>query len=109
MRLIDADVLKRFFMVDDPNKGTPFAMNFAIRSIIDGMPTVLPTSSWISTKDRLPELGEEVLICLRGQTVINAYLKDYGGGHYSFFGTACPLEDVLYWMSMLPLPKEEKE
>ena len=59
---------------------------------------------WISVKDRLPEVGCDVLFVCRS--------KEYGVGAYSdtykdFFMGQFPVKGVTHWMPLPQLPKGE--
>lgn len=74
MRLIDADELLDLYSgkrLDDTFVPVP-----VIRQNIKDMPTVQPSTGWISVKDRLPESGDHVLVNCRlgaGSYVCDAF------------------------------------
>lgn len=114
MRLIDADALKtdltRFY------DGVVTA-----KQLIDEQPTV---SGWISVKDRLPMIDENVLVFAQGKEdgfigetkIAIAYMTDctyFGGSPIKVEPRwRCPLQffltdyEITHWM---PLPKPPKE
>ena len=57
MRLIDADALKKDLTRFYDNEVTA-------KELIDEQPTAI---GWISVKDRMPEIGEEVLVYAKGK------------------------------------------
>lgn len=57
------------------------------------------TPKWISVEDRLPEDDQDVLICVRGQTIDTGYYY-----HEYWVAYACMSSDVTHWMPLPELP-----
>ena len=65
-------------------------------------------SSWISVKDRLPQLGHSVLVALPDGTCSTGSLHDYSEVNYwniDHSGDLTEVEDSDYWMPLPELPK----
>ena len=103
MRMIDADALR---------EATQHAAFIRWKDVEDA-PTV---GGWISVKDRLPEVGEFVLVAHKvdygfgiGNTLVDTALFQpdgfSGGGYGNFLDGPCSTE-VTHWMP-LPEPPEE--
>ena len=99
MRWIDADKLKEAFETDG------FLSPYMER-MIDACPTV---NEWINVKDRLPEIGKEVLVCYDFGRMMVTALDGYWGTERLFWKynnwITNPIS-VTHWM---PLPEPPKE
>lgn len=108
-RAIDANLLKE---VLERNFGHTGGAE-VLKQLIDAQPTIEPKKEWISVEDRLPEIGEEVLVVdvdvsdvivrvysLNHDT--KGYYWDDEGGWWNDF------ECVTHWMP-LPEPPERGE
>lgn len=60
---------------------------------------------WIPVTERLPELGEEVLVCLLGSSLPEVAWLNVYDGEWTAYSTV--LGDVTHWMPLPPLPGEE--
>ena len=83
----------------EPNFSDAEAMEFVEGLIANGV----TVHEWISVKDRLPDVGRDVLFVREN--------KSYGVGAYSdtyldFFSGQFPVKGVTHWM---PLPEPPKE
>ena len=65
-------------------------------------------TSWIKTSERLPIIGEEVLICVSRLIHDVAFLEDDGLWH-DIYGNLlyATIESVDYWLELPPLPEEK--
>ena len=80
-----------------------------VRSMVHSMPTLTPPNEWVSVEERLPEVGQEVLVYWRNtsQKAEHFELTHYDGGHWFLLdNTERPWIVVVAWM---PLPKSPKE
>ncbi len=64
--------------------------------------SVIMPNEWISVKDRLPDVGIDVLVYYRNECDVARYSDTYR----CFFAGMYPCENVTHWM---PLPKTPKE
>lgn len=98
MRLIDADALKTIKSIQSAD----FNSIETIQKWIDDAPTI---NQWIPVSERLPEVGQDVII-----SVANGYLTWgclYDVGYYwSCLYSLIPKDRVIAWM---PLPEPYKE
>ena len=64
----------------------------------------LDATEWISVNDRLPELGEDVLVCNHWGEVSTdmVWINPAGKMEFYFDGT-----NVTHWMPLPPAPKED--
>ena len=72
---------------------------------LDDMPTITPPNEWVSVEERLPEVGQEVLVYWRNtsQKAEHFELTHYDGDHwYLLDNTERPWIVVVAWM---PLPE----
>lgn len=117
MRLIDAD---NFKITHDNYEQDAFGSGFYLQGqmdvldSIDDAPTITPKPVWISINDRLPEVGEEVLVftngCIRVWSLIQpdkesadvCWEDDYG-----YFQCDEGIKTVTHWMPLPEPPKEE--
>lgn len=121
MRLIDADMLKKYIVSKSPD--TERFLQY-----IDEQPTVQPEETkWISVEDRLPEdIGMRFFMCLtenhlEDPPMMCQYEEESGFGFWkdiydpvtlgfvdSEFDTMEELgyEKVLYWMPLIEPPEE---
>lgn len=69
-------------------------------------------SDWISVKDRLPKIGEEVLVCReqKGEQWcdIAMSIKGYTIERVWFRLNGSPIDDVTHWQPIV-FPKKEKK
>lgn len=111
MRLIDADALKKRF--DDEVPIRPISLTYnkedVIRAVLDA-PTI---GGWISVKDKLPEIGEKVLVYSKFGHVSDMTLQRHGGQNgydvliFDPHGMK-PGTDITHWMP-LTKPEDAKE
>lgn len=121
MRLIDADMLKKYMV--NKNRDTEHFLQY-----VDEQPTVqIEETKWISVSERLPEDGDcRYYMCLvenhlEDPPMMCQYEEEYGFGFYhdihdpvslgfvdTEFQTMEELnyEKVLYWMPMIEPPEE---
>lgn len=97
----------------DPETG-PFS-EWLAEYLVDHLPTLTPPPEWVSTKERLPQNGEEAVLCIvSGKpadniTLYNAYeLGRYenGGGWIIDMWPEWKGAKVLWW-TPLPEPPED--
>ena len=75
-----------------------------VQSAIANAPTLTPPNEWVSVEDRLPEVGQEVLVYWRNtsQKAEHFELTHYDGDHWFLLdNTERPWIVVVAWM---PLP-----
>lgn len=99
MRLIDADTLKGVFVGEYPGMYT----KKYIKNLIDGMPTV-EMPGWISVKERMPDLDEQVLIVYEWTGRSRAKYREIALDSFKamrFLGYT-----PLFWMPIPELPEE---
>lgn len=72
----------------------------------------MKASDWISVKDRLPKIGEEVLVCREQNGEqwydIAASVKSDTIGSIWYKLDGFPIDDVTHWQKIV-LPKKEKK
>ena len=68
---------------------------------------------WISVKDKIPEKGVDLILCIEGEVYVGAlseieenYFLTYEYENYYFFGNP-NFEKVTHWM-YLPKPPKDK-
>ena len=101
-RMIDANALKAGF--EEDGHLSPY-----IEEFIDACPTV---GGWISVEDRLPEIGEAVLVICRFGKMIVSELDGYWGKERLFWTYPNWVEEqieVTHWMPLPEPPKEEEK
>ena len=79
--------------------------------IVENMPTLTPPNEWVSVEERLPEVGQEVLVYWRNtsQKAEHFELTHYDGDHWFLLdNTERPWIVVVAWMP-LPAPPEKEE
>lgn len=59
---------------------------------------------WISVKDELPEVGEEVLGYSEKKD--RFFIVDYSNTYRCFFSGQFPNDDITHWTELPPTPKE---
>ena len=77
---------------------------------INEMPTLTPPNEWVSVEDRLPEVGQEVLIYWQNtsQKAEHFELTHYDGDHWFLLdNTERPWIVVVAWMP-LPAPPDRR-
>ena len=75
-----------------------------LRLAVEAQPTLTPPNEWVSVEDRLPEVGQEVLVYWRNtsQKAEHFELTHYDGDHWFLLdNTERPWIVVVAWM---PLP-----
>ena len=105
MRPIDADELLK----------QQYRMGFGQVSVvsvdaIEKAPTLTPPNEWVSVEDRLPEVGQEVLIYWQNtsQKAEHFELTHYDGDHWFLLdNTERPWIVVVAWMP-LPAPPDRR-
>ena len=90
------------------NKGLNIARS-AMRNP-DAIPTLTPPNEWVSVEERLPEVGQEVLVYWRNtsQKAEHVELTHYDGDHWFLLdNTYRPWIVVVAW-TPLPAPPERR-
>ena len=108
MRLIDADALKKEFP-HDGDWDYPVNTNSFVVETINNAPTIDAVPRWIPCKERLPEVGEEVLCQCRANIIEVLCLEKSG-----FWENQSSFRNYLnsFVIAWMPLPepyKGEKE
>lgn len=99
--------------VDRTLSGSNLAQ-FGITNFIQGAEWQAKQSPWISVKDRLPELGDPVLIRLKDGTVRLAVLDTDDNSDAYFWSDNYSYEtisgwDTTHWMPIPPLESNDNE
>ena len=79
-------------------------------SLIDAQPTLTPPNEWVSVEERLPEVGQEVLVYWRNtsQKAEHFELTHYDGNHWFLLdNTERPWIVVVAW-TPLPAPPDRR-
>ena len=128
MRLIDADKFEKYLLsIQDKynenikecrEQGNVFAVSYLnthkdllinIRQKFRQQPTV---GEWIPCSERLPEDGDNVLVCLTNGTYDIAFIHNYDNKYYCWLSNSDDYcyenESIIAWMP-LPLPFKEDE
>ena len=90
----------------DPETG-PFS-EWLAEYLVDHLPTLTPPNEWVSVEERLPEVGQEVLVYWRNtsQKAEHFELPHYDGDHWFLLdNTERPWIVVVAWMP-LPAPPD---
>ena len=83
---------------------------YGMMQLIDEAPTLTPPNEWVSVEDRLPEVGQEVLIYWQNtsQKAEHFELTHYDGDHWFLLdNTERPWIVVVAWMP-LPAPPDRR-
>ena len=81
-----------------------------MREWVDRQPTLTPQNEWVSVEERLPEVGQEVLVYWRNtsQKAEHFELTHYDGDHWFLLdNTERPWIVVVAWM-LLPAPPDRR-
>ena len=115
-RMIDGDAVKRriWGIVEtwkyQGRKYDALLLESVIAQIVDTQPTLTPPNEWVSVEDRLPEVGQEVLVYWRNtsQKAEHFELTHYDGDHWFLLdNTERPWIVVVAWMP-LPAPPDRR-
>ena len=109
-RMIDADRLLRELTALSHGQVWPGWTYDGIRLLIERQPTLTPPNEWVSVEERLPEVGQEVLVYWRNtsQKAEHFELTHYDGDHWFLLdNTERPWIMVVAWMH-LPAPPEKE-
>ena len=117
-RAIDSENLYKFLTDQCVNETGAFAkgvnkgLNIARSALRNEQiaPTLTPPNEWVSVEDRLPEVGQEVLVYWRNtsQKAEHFELTHYDGDHWFLLdNTERPWIVVVAWMS-LPEPPDRR-
>ena len=106
-KAIDGDMLYQEFeaMAWYDNADRDLAEDMLLR-----MPTLTPQNEWVSVEERLPEVGQEVLVYWRNisQKAEHFELTHYDGDHWFLLdNTDRPWIVVVAWMP-LPAPTDRR-
>lgn len=110
MRAIDGDRLLRELTALSHGQVWPGWTYEGIRLLIERQPTLTPPNEWISVEERLPEVGQEVLVYWRNtsQKAEHFELTHYDGDHWFLLdNTERPWIVVVAWMP-LPAPSDRR-
>ena len=92
----------------DPETG-PFS-EWLAEYLVEHLPTLTPPNEWVSVEERLPEVGQEVLVYWRNtsQKAEHFELTHYDGDHWFLLdNTERPWIVVVAWMP-LPAPPDRR-
>ena len=106
MRAIDADRLLKMM-----SHWKPYMDMDKVRKAVQNMPTLTPPNEWVSVEERLPEVGQEVLVYWRNtsQKAEHFELTHYDGDHWFLLdNTERPWIVVVAWMPLPAPPKKEE-
>ena len=113
VRPIDANELYRIEKLLDTDivRQDKVALNLLEQVLYDiqHVPTLTPPNEWVSVEERLPEVGQEVLVYWRNtsQKAEHFELTHYDGDHWFLLDNIeRPWIVIVAWM---PLPKSPKE
>ena len=101
-RLLDTDAVRQ-------SKTASWLLDQVLHDI-QAMPTLTPPNEWVSVEDRLPEVGQEVLVYWRNtsQKAEHFELTHYDGDHWFLLdNTERPWIVVVAWMP-LPAPPDRR-
>lgn len=109
IRLIEANLTKKALklLCEDERASMTAITYFALMDLIDKMPTIevesVKSANWISVKNRLPKLFEDVLTYYGNGKILINWLEEFedGIGYFAYGGKA-----ITYWMPLPELPKE---
>ena len=93
---------KKDCLQDNDTQGADIISDVILR--LDDMPTLTPPNEWVSVDEKLPEVGQEVLVYWRNtsQKAEHFELTHYDGDHWFLLdNTERPWIVVVAWM---PLP-----
>ena len=115
MRMIDADRLLNALnsVISDYTSEGKYPDRFGIDdaiNLVEDAPTLTPLNEWISVDERLPEVGQEVLVYWRNtsQKAEHFELTHYDGDHWFLLdNTERPWIVVVAWMP-LPSPPDRR-
>ena len=102
-RLLDTDAVRQ-------SKTASWLLDQVLHDI-QAMPTLTPPNEWVSVEERLPEVGQEVLVYWRNtsQKAEHFELTHYDGDHWFLLdNTERPWIVVVAWM-LLPAPPTKEE
>ena len=109
VRPIDAGVLQDN-LTDIYGDGNRLVYLKDVLGLIDEQPTLTPPNEWVSVDERLPEVGQEVLVYWRNtsQKAEHFELTHYDGDHWFLLdNTERPWIVVVAWMP-LPSPPDRR-
>ena len=101
-RLLNTDVVRK-------SKTASWLLDQVLHDI-QAMPTLTPQNEWVSVEERLPEVGQEVLIYWRNtsQKAEHFELTHYDGDHWFLLDNVKrPWIVVVAWMT-LPAPPNRR-
>ena len=114
VRPIDGNELYRIEKLLDTNivRQDKVALNLLEQVLYDiqHVPTLTPPNEWVSVEERLPEVGQEVLVYWRNtsQKAEHFELTHYDGDHWFLLdNTERPWIVVVAWMP-LPAPPDRR-
>ena len=117
VRPVDGDAVKRrAWDIAEAWKGQgrdyeALLLESVVEQIVDTQPTLTPPNEWVSVEDRLPEVGQEVLVYWRNtsQKAEHFELTHYDGDHWFLLdNTERPWIVVVAWMPLPAPPKKEE-
>ena len=109
VRPIDAGVLQDN-LTDIYGDGNRLVYLKDVLGLIDEQPTLTPPNEWVSVDERLPEVGQEVLVYWwnTSQKAEHFELTHYDGDHWFLLdNTERPWIVVVAWMP-LPAPPDRR-
>ena len=83
-----------------------------IIDVLENLPTLTPPNEWVSVEERLPEVGQEVLVYWRNtsQKAEHFELTHYDGDHWFLLdNTERPWIVVVAWMPLPAPPAKEDQ
>lgn len=106
---------------DFESKGKPICISISVKDILDAFDDPSFNQKWISPKDQLPTLGQEVEFIATYRTTHKRrrfqghFQKAEDGSDFKIFyahsiGWGCEflIEEVEYWMTKVPIPEKKK-
>ena len=110
-RVIDVDKLLDDITAAEEHGGMGAVIAGTLKRYVMRQPILTPPNEWVSVEDRLPEVGQEVLVYWRNtsQKAEHFELKHYDGDHWFLLdNTERPWIVVVAWMPLPAPPKKEE-
>ena len=110
-RVIDVDKLLDDITAAEEHGGMGAVIAGTLKRYVMRQPILTPPNEWVSVEDRLPEVGQEVLVYWwnTSQKAEHFELTHYDGDHWFLLdNTERPWIVVVAWMPLAAPPKKEE-